>query len=101
MEDTLAQSETKIAAACMAMPGPYHEDRDCLFFVTELSGWQNYPIRATLTKGLDLPFLVVNDANASVRPALVPRAGAATQNMLYVLAGRGRGLRQSSRRGAL
>lgn len=92
VEDTLAQSETKIAAACMAMPGPYHEDRDCLFFVTELSGWQNYPIRATLTKGLDLPFLVVNDANASAFAQLWYHGQEpATQNMLYVLAGQGVG----------
>ena len=74
------------------MPGPYHEDRDCLFFVTELAGWQNYPIRATLTEGLELPFLIVNDANASAFAQLWYHGQEpATQNMLYVLAGQGVG----------
>lgn len=92
VEDMLAHAETEIAAACMAMPGPYHAERDCLFFVTELSGWQNFPIRATLTKGLDLPFLIVNDANASAFAQLWYRGPEpAAQNMLYVLAGEGVG----------
>lgn len=92
VEETLAEADSKIAAACMAMPGPYHEDRDCLFFVTELAGWQNYPIRATLTEGLELPFLIVNDANASAFAQLWYHGQEpATQNMLYVLAGQGVG----------
>lgn len=92
VEDTLEHAEIEISAACMAMPGPYHEERDCLFFVTELSGWQNFPIRATLTKGLNLPFLIVNDANASAFAQLWYRGDdPATQNMLYVLAGEGVG----------
>ena len=37
---------TNIPAVCMAMPGPYREDRDQLLFVTELSGWQNFPLKS-------------------------------------------------------
>lgn len=93
VETVLAENpDTEITAACMAMPGPYHEERDCLFFVTELAGWQDFPIRKTLTENLDLPFYISNDANASAFAQLWYYGDTyETQDMIYVLAGEGIG----------
>lgn len=84
--------ETELLAACLAMPGPYREDLDRLLFVTELSGWQNFPIHAVLSEGLGMPLYVLNDANASAFAQLWFRwKEPAVQNMAYVLAGQGVG----------
>ncbi|WP_195984291.1 ROK family protein [Clostridium sp. D33t1_170424_F3] len=81
-----------IPAVCMAMPGPYREDRDQLLFVTELAGWQNFPIKEALTKDFDIPIHIVNDANASAFAQLWYRSkDYGIQNMIYVLAGQGVG----------
>ena len=58
-------ADSELLAACLAMPGPYLEDLDRLLFVTELSGWQNFPIRAVLSEGVGMPIYVLNDAKAS------------------------------------
>ena len=76
----------------MAMPGPYREDRDQLLFVTELSGWQNFPIKKALTEGFDIPIYITNDANASAFAQLWYRSKEyGIRNMIYVLAGQGIG----------
>ena len=83
---------TIIPAACMAMPGPYREDRDQLLFVTELSGWQNFPIKEALMEGFDIPIYIANDANASAFAQLWYRSKEyGIHNMIYVLAGQGIG----------
>lgn len=85
-------SSTHIPAVCMAMPGPYREDRDQLLFVTELSGWQNFPIKKALTEGFDIPIYIANDANASAFAQLWYRSKEyGIRNMIYVLAGQGIG----------
>lgn len=84
--------ETKIPAVCIAMPGPYYEDKDNLFFVTALSGWNNFPIKKALAEGLNLPIYIVNDANASAFAQLWYRSkDYGVQNMIYILAGQGIG----------
>ena len=55
----------------MAMPGPYYEERDSIFFVTELAGWHNFPIKDALTKDFSVPIQIVNDANAGAFCAIV------------------------------
>ena len=59
--------KSELLAACLAMPGPYREDLDRLLFVTERTGWQNFPIHAVLSEGLEMPLYVLNDAKASPR----------------------------------
>lgn len=83
---------TELLAACVAMPGPYREDLDRLLFVTELEGWQNFPLRAALSEGLGMPLYVLNDANASAYAQLWYRCREpGVQNMIYILAGQGIG----------
>lgn len=84
--------ETEILSACIAVPGPYREREDRLLFVTELDGWKDYPVRETLSLGLDLPLYVINDANASAFAQLWYRSkDQGVENMVYVLAGQGVG----------
>lgn len=85
-------ADSELLAACLAMPGPYLEDLDRLLFVTELSGWQNFPIRAVLSEGVGMPIYVLNDAKASAFAQLWSRwQEPAVQNMAYILAGQGVG----------
>ncbi|WP_444644059.1 ROK family protein [Caproiciproducens sp. R1] len=77
-----------ILSAAMAIPGPYREDIDRLLFVTELPGWQNYPIKEALTKDLEIPLYLVNDADASAFSQYWYRN---KRYLLYVLAGQGIG----------
>jgi predicted NBD/HSP70 family sugar kinase len=49
-------SGSEILAIGMEMPGPYRED---------IEGWQNFPIKSALTKELDIPVYIINDANDS------------------------------------
>ena len=84
--------KSELLAACLAMPGPYREDLDRLLFVTERTGWQNFPIHAVLSEGLEMPLYVLNDAKASAFAQLWFRwQEPAVQNMAYVLAGQGVG----------
>ena len=88
----LENPDADLLAACVAMPGPYREDLDRLLFVTELEGWQNSPIHATLSEGLNMPLYVLNDANASAYAQLWYRwQEPGVQNMIYILAGQGIG----------
>lgn len=85
-------SDCKIPAIAMAMPGPYRADIDRLLFVTELAGWQDFPIKEALTKGLNVPVYIVNDADASAFAQLWYRSKKSeVKNMIYVLAGQGIG----------
>nr|WP_319489040.1 ROK family protein [uncultured Caproiciproducens sp.] len=85
-------SDCEIPAIAMAMPGPYRADIDRLLFVTELVGWQNYPIKEALAKDLSIPVYIVNDANASAFAQLWYRSKKSEiKNMIYVLAGQGIG----------
>ncbi len=77
-----------ILAVTMAMPGPYREDIDRLLFITELPGWQNYPIRENVTKDLKIPMYIVNDADASAFSQYWYRN---KRYLIYVLAGQGIG----------
>ncbi len=77
-----------ILSAAIAIPGPYREDIDRLLFVTELPGWQNYPIKEALTKNLEIPLYIINDADASAFSQYWYRN---KRYLLYVLAGQGIG----------
>ncbi len=85
-------SSSEIPAIGMAMPGPYYGEKDRLLFVTELAGWQNFPIKEALTEGLDIPMYIINDADASAFAQLWYRGKEREiKNMVYVLAGQGIG----------
>ena len=85
-------TDTEIPVVCMAMPGPYYEERDSIFFVTELAGWHNFPIKDALTKDFTVPIQIVNDANAGAFAQLWYRSKEyGIRNMIYVLAGQGVG----------
>ncbi len=84
-------SSSEILDVAMAMPGPYREDQDRLLFVTELSGWQNFPIKEALNKDLNIPVYIVNDANAGALAQVWYRGRSQIKNQIYVLAGQGIG----------
>ena len=85
-------SDAEILSAGVAVPGPYQESEDRLLFVTGMPGWQDCPVRETLSRGLDLPLYILNDANAGAFAQLWYNShDAHTQNMVYILAGQGIG----------
>ncbi|MBW7571344.1 ROK family protein [Caproiciproducens faecalis] len=80
--------DCSVLSAAIAIPGPYREDIDRLLFVTELPGWQNYPIKEALTKNLGIPLYIINDADASAFSQYWYRD---KKYLIYVLAGQGIG----------
>ena len=84
--------DIEMLAAGIALPGPYQEKEDRLLFVTGVPGWKGCPVRETLSKGLDLPLYILNDANAGAFAQLWYNSGdVKAQNMVYILAGEGIG----------
>lgn len=92
VEDTLAQSETKIAAACMAMPGPISRGPGLPVLCHGALRLAKLPDPGDPDQGPRPPLPGGQRRERQrLRPALVPRQEPATQNMLYVLAGQGVG----------
>ena len=84
--------DIEMLAAGIALPGPYQEKEDRLLFVTGMPGWKGCPVRETLSKGLDLPLYILNDANAGAFAQLWYNSGdVKAQNMVYILASEGIG----------
>lgn len=86
------RGEVQTLAVGFAMPGPYVERDGELVFVTNLSGWDDLPLRSILQGKFDIPVFVVNDANAGAyaqswfRPEEPP-----AEHLVYVVAGQGIG----------
>jgi glucokinase len=67
----------------IGVPGPIDPFRGEVIFLTNLPGWQNFPLRDALAKHLALPIHVTNDANLGGLGEWKFGAGRGTQNMIY------------------
>lgn len=53
----------RISAVGIGAPGIIDTDRGFIYYLPNISGWKNYPLRAVLQKELSLPIYIGNDAN--------------------------------------
>lgn len=86
------ETNSRVLAICVAVPGPYKKEGDHLAFVTNLLGWENIKIHEILQEGLDIPVFVENDANAGVCAQQWFRKKKSDQkDIVYIVAGQGIG----------
>lgn len=84
--------ETRIMAIGFAVPGPYLQKEGEVAFITNLEGWDEFPISAKLQEAFDIPVLLSNDANAAAYASYWYDAqNEKNSNLVYIVAGQGIG----------
>ena len=84
--------EARIVGIGVAVPGPYRRKEGEVVFVTNLIGWDEFPISACLKKAFDIPVLLANDANAAAFAQYwYPSNKIKTETLAYIVAGQGIG----------
>lgn len=87
-----ANQESRILAIGLAIPGPYLKKEGEVVFITNLTGWDGYPLNAKLQEIFDIPVLLVNDANAAAYAQYWFRPDQFRgRNLAYIVAGQGIG----------
>ena len=85
-------SENRIMAIGFAVPGLYLQKEGEVAFITNLEGWDEFPISAKLQEAFDIPVLLSNDANAAAYASYWYNAkDEGNSNLAYIVAGQGIG----------
>lgn len=87
-----ANRESRIMAIGVAIPGPYCQQKGSAIFVTNLAGWDGFPIGSKLQAEIDIPVFLENDANAAAYAQYWYSSHEEhNQDLAYIVAGQGIG----------
>lgn len=87
----LRQSHPGIAAIGIGMPGFVDFDRGIVHNLTNVPGWQSFPLRERLEERVDLPVTVENDANCMTYAEWKRGAGRGIDHLVAITLGTGVG----------
>jgi len=77
---------TDVAACCVGSPGPLDADEGVVLFSPNLPGWQDVRVAEEMTRALEVPTYLENDANAAGWGEFWMGAGrGATEMVIYTL----------------
>ena len=77
---------TDIVACCVGSPGPLDADEGVVLFSPNLPGWQDVRVAEEMTRAIDVPTYLENDANAAGWGEFWMGAGrGATEMVIYTL----------------
>ncbi|MEW6357751.1 MAG: ROK family protein [Planctomycetota bacterium] len=84
-------NQTDIAAVGVGAPGPLDPDEGVIIDTPNMPGWQNIPLAAKLSKGLNVPVFVDNDVNMGTFGEFLFGAAKGTKHAVGVFVGTGIG----------
>lgn len=87
----LIKATQPVKAVGMACPGPLNGKEGIVYETPNLAGWHNVPARDILQKHLDLPVVLINDANAAAYGEWWVGAGREVDTMILFTLGTGVG----------
>lgn len=89
--EDLRQRHPKIVAAGIGMPGFVNFDRGIVHTLTNVPGWDGFPLKDVLEERLGLPIVVENDANCMAYAEWKRGAGRGMNDMVAITLGTGVG----------
>lgn len=84
-------SRSDLLGVGIGSPGPIDISRGVIITLPNIPGMDNVPLRDLVSKGLDLPAVLENDANAAAYGEFICGAGVGTANMVLLTLGTGVG----------
>ncbi|MCH7226578.1 ROK family protein [Haloferula sp. A504] len=88
---SLRERHPGIAAVGVGMPGFVHFEQGVVHNLTNVPGWERFPLRDRLEQRLDLPVTVDNDANCMTYAEWKKGAGRGTRDLIAITLGTGVG----------
>jgi glucokinase len=89
--EDLRDRHPKIEAVGVGVPGFVNFEKGSIYNLTNVRGWTNIPLRDLLTKALDLPVIVENDANCMAYAEWKRGAGRGLEHLIALTMGTGVG----------
>lgn len=89
--ETRAVSRADVVGVGIGSPGPLSMSQGVILETPNIPGMHNVPIRDLIAKGLGLPSVLENDANAAGYGEYVVLAGSGVKNMVFLTLGTGVG----------
>ncbi|WP_205527758.1 ROK family protein [Listeria costaricensis] len=92
IRDQLGDSfvEHEIAGVGIGVPGPVSKDGGTILRAVNL-GWENLPLKQILEKELDVPVMLVNDANAAALGEIWVGSAVGKRDLVFITLGTGVG----------
>lgn len=87
----LRDDHPRIAAIGVGMPGLVNFEEGVVHNLTNVAGWQKFPLRDRLEQRLDIPVTVDNDANCMAYAEWKRGAGRGTNDLIAITLGTGVG----------
>lgn len=87
----LREDHPRIAAIGVGMPGLVNFEQGVVHNLTNVPGWQKFPLRNRLEQRLDIPVTVDNDANCMAYAEWKRGAGRGTNDLIAITLGTGVG----------
>ncbi len=81
----------KITAVGIGAPGMIDIKRGSIYYLPNVPGWENFPLKTILTKELKLPVFIDNDANIFALAEVRRGAGCGKRNAIFLTLGTGLG----------
>ncbi len=81
----------RIKAIGIGAPGIINVDKGFIYYLPNISGWENYPLKRVLEKKLGLPVFIDNDANVFARAESCFGAARGIKRAIFLTLGTGLG----------